>query len=296
MFNNFSRKLAAALADSFLLSRGKNLFERNTREFWMPLSKADKVFAGIYIILADYSVGKFPPQFEDQAAAYQAEIDYLKSMPGDAAETVEGALRKPFWNPEAFDKYCQGFSQLWRALLSLDVKPGKRLLELGCGSGWMAEFLANAGYKVTATTISDQEVSLANKRLAALEEKGWGENLRFFAAPMESVSEHLPPNSMFDCVFVFEALHHAYDWREAIRTSIKVIAPKGWLVLANEPNLMHTFISYRVSRLTKTHEIGMSQTELINEMKKAGFGNIHVLAPRLNNLVSAHWIAGQRIT
>jgi SAM-dependent methyltransferase len=51
----------------------------------------------------------------------------------------------------------------------------------------------------------------------------------------------------FDGVFVFEALHHAFDWRQAIQASFHCLKEGGWLVLANEPNLLHTYISYRVA-------------------------------------------------
>lgn len=295
MFDTMSRKAAASLANSFLLARGKRLYEQNTRNVWMPLGKVDKVLAGAYIILEDYAAGKFPPKFEDQAATYLAEINYHKNLPGvDQSVADEGALRKPFWGPDAFEKYASGFTQLWRVMLSLEIKPGDEVLELGCGSGWMAEFLANAGYKVTGTTISDIEVGIANKRIPAVQAKGGGGSARFVAAPMESVTDALPPGSVFDCVFIFEALHHAFDWKQTIHTSFKAVKPGGWLILANEPNLMHTFISYRVGKLTNTHEIGMSQSELVSEMQKAGFVQVEAREPKLNNLVSDHWIVGRR--
>ena len=99
---------------------------------------------------------------------------------------------------------------------------------------------------------------------------------------------------MFDATFVFEALHHAFDWRKSIQSAARTLKPGGWLVLANEPNLLHTFVSYRVGRLTNTHEIGMSGRALREEMRSAGLGDIRVLRPRWDNRVAAHWVAGRK--
>jgi hypothetical protein len=95
-------------------------------------------------------------------------------------------------------------------------------------------------------------------------------------------------------VFVFEALHHAFDWRKAIRASYNCLKPGGWLILAQEPNVVHTFVSYRVSKLANTHEIGMSRKALLQELRLCGFSETLVFQPKINDLLSHHWMAGRR--
>jgi 2-polyprenyl-3-methyl-5-hydroxy-6-metoxy-1,4-benzoquinol methylase len=158
----------------------------------------------------------------------------------------------------------------------------------------MAEFLALSGYSVVGTTIAPNDIQIAEKRVAAFRARGLPELLSFKISPMESVNTALDSLTDFDGVYVFEALHHAFDWRSAIRASFDCLKPGGWLVLANEPNLLHTFISYRVARLSNTHEIGMSRKLILAEMRRCGFRETKVVGPRFNNLVSPHWIAARK--
>jgi len=261
----------------------------------MRMSKLQKLFCGGYIILHDYSEGKFPPTFDDQAAAYQAEIDYNLNLPGQSLEvTNDSLMRKPFWDAHSFSSYTIKFTRLLRVFEELGISPGARLLELGCGSGWMTEFLALHGYSILGTTISHHDVAVAEKRIEALKVKGCGGEMTFVSSPMEEVAEKVAPEKDFEAVFVFEALHHAFDWQQAIQSSAKTLKPGGWMILANEPNRLHTFISYRIARLSNTHEIGMSRRALIAEMKSAGLRNARALAPRFNNFVTPHWIVAQK--
>lgn len=290
-----AQSLAAVLAESIPLRPGKRLFQENTRNYNLRLNKIQKLLAGGYLILRDFADGRFPPTFEDQARAYQAEIDFYDSMAGASkTENLNAHRRKPFWGPAAWSKYTRNFTRLLEAFESLGLQPGARLLELGCGCGWMSEFLALSGFHVLGTTIMPDDVQLGEERARALQARGLTETLRFRDCPMESVADAVKDQPLFDAVFVFEALHHAFDWRKAIDSASKCLKPGGWLLLANEPNLFHTFISYRIARLSNTHEIGMSRNQLVARMRSAGLSSIRVMAPRWNNLVSEHWIAGQR--
>jgi 2-polyprenyl-3-methyl-5-hydroxy-6-metoxy-1,4-benzoquinol methylase len=289
---SFQRKASGWLASSILLTKGRRLFEANSHHWNLPMSKWDKLLAGGYIILKDFSEGRFPPTFDDQAKAHQAEIDYYVSTPGlSLEENIESHTRKPFWGPDCFAKYSKSFVKLLRILEQIGLSPGHRLLEFGCGPGWMAEFLALSGYSVCGTTITPIDVVIAEKRIAAMRALGLSNELSFKVSPMESVHEVLQSQESFDGVFVFEALHHAFDWRRALQAAYRCLNPSGRLVLANEPNLLHTFISYRVARLAHIHEIGLSRKALLLEMRKIGFQKIRVFAPKPNNLVSPHWIA-----
>jgi len=92
------RRLATILAESFLMAKGRALMGRNWTDFDLPLSKWGKLAAGSYLILKDYSEGRFPPRFEDQAAAYAAEMDYFATIPGTTrAAAIERHRAKPFW-------------------------------------------------------------------------------------------------------------------------------------------------------------------------------------------------------
>ncbi|MEO1281082.1 MAG: cyclopropane-fatty-acyl-phospholipid synthase family protein [Pseudomonadota bacterium] len=50
---------------------------------------------------------------------------------------------------------------------ALDIRPGDRVLEIGCGWGGMAEMLARAGAHVTAITLSREQLRYAKARIKA---------------------------------------------------------------------------------------------------------------------------------
>lgn len=295
--SSLPRRLAGLLADSALMGYGRRLMKRNEEDYLTPLSKWQKVWAGVYLILRDYSTGLFPPTFADQQAAYEAEMNFYSAMPGvDKAEAIEGHIQKPFWSAYYFGFYSGRFARLVGVFESVGLKAGSRMLELGCGSGWTAEFLAIMGYRMVATTIGPDEVAIGEKRIAALRARGITDESRlvFRQSPMETVDKVVTDQSPFDCVFVFEALHHAYDWRQTIHTAYRCTKPGGWFILADEPNLLHTFISYRVGRLTNTHEIGMSRRDLLAEMKKAGFQTTRIFSSRFDNRITHLWLGARK--
>ena len=293
---SLSRQVAGWLADGPWCGPARRLMEQNLVRYDLPLSKVGKVAAGSWLILRDYADGLFPPRFEDQQAAYRAEREFYSSMTSYTREqSIAGHVVKPFWTPDWFEHYSQSFTRLWRALHSLGLGPGARLLELGCGAGWMTEFLALGGYPILGTTIAADDIQIGEGRVRALIARGLpADRLQFREAPMESVDSAVADLPKFDGVFVFEALHHAYDWQAAIHAAARCLKPGGWLLLASEPNRLHTFVSYRIARLTNTHEIGMSGSALRRELRAAGLNEIRTLAPRLDLRITPHWIAGRK--
>ena len=290
-----TRKFAKLLAHSPLLLRGKRLFEKNSQNWNSLSSKSDKFLAGVYLILEDYSNGLFPPTFEDQAKAYAGEVAYRTHIPGVSQEAVrQTELRKPFWLGQATKKYLNQFVQLTNLLARVKVAPPARLLELGCGSGWMAEFLAIAGFDVTGTSIAPADINDARARLDSIAIKGLAVQLQFEVVPMESVAEASERRGYYDAVFVFEALHHAFDWQKAIQSSFECLRPGGWLLICNEPNVLHTFVSYRVGKLSNTHEIGFSRRVLARHLAKVGFAQVKYVSTPFHFWFKPHWIVARK--
>jgi cyclopropane fatty-acyl-phospholipid synthase-like methyltransferase len=143
-------------------------------------------------------------------------------------------------------------------------------------------------------SISPSDIADARKRIKSIRAKGLQRSLRFEISTMETVAETVGPQNYYDSVFVFEALHHAFDWRETVRSSFACLKPKGWLLLCNEPNVLHTFVSYRVARLANTHEIGFKKRELVAELRKVGFKTIISAGAKLHCRVRPHWLFAQK--
>lgn len=291
----FLRRAADVCAESFLLRRGRTLWADNQKNVDQPLSKTDKLLCGGYVILKDYAAGAFPPRFDDRAIAYAREAEYAASLPGvDFAAAQENHARKPFWTPASSTKYLDDLNRLYEILIAHGVGPGQRLLELGCGAGWMAELLAVAGYSVVGVTISLHDLELAQRKAAAHAVKALRSELAFREGAMESVAELPGLRGAFDATYVYEALHHAFDWQATLHSARATLKPRGLLLLANEPNRLHTAISYRLAKLTKTHEIGFSKRALLRALHDAGFDEIEVLQPRWDDWLTDFWIAARR--
>jgi 2-polyprenyl-3-methyl-5-hydroxy-6-metoxy-1,4-benzoquinol methylase len=290
-----TQKLARMLADTPVFNMARKLWELNQRDWNLPLSKFDKLLVGLHLILSDYSQRHFPPTFTDQQKAYDAEISFKYSLPGyQVADVTADLMRKPFWFGKALKTYLAGFVELVQAFERLGVHPPQKLLELGCGTGWMTEFMALMRFEVLGTSISPHEIQDAQMRVESLAAKQLDVKLEFRTSPMESVDQTIPDQMPFDGVFVFEALHHAYDWRKAVQASYNCLKPGGWLIIANEPNALHTLISYRVAKLSNTHEIGFTRTELMRHLQHTGFQNITLLRSAWSYYLRPHWIASQK--
>jgi hypothetical protein len=145
MITNLARMVAGALANSFLFAKSRRLLDLNRNNVEMALSKLEKVWCGSFLILKDYSVGRFPPVYSDRLKVYQGECDYSKTIPGITSEQFsKGEIRKPFWGPDQFEVYSKHVVRLLRIFQEFGLDSRSRILELGCGSAWLAEFLVLA--------------------------------------------------------------------------------------------------------------------------------------------------------
>jgi 2-polyprenyl-3-methyl-5-hydroxy-6-metoxy-1,4-benzoquinol methylase len=288
------RRIAGALACSRLFSRARRLTEKNRADWNLSLGRADNLLVCSYLILADYAAGIFPPVRLDQVTAYENEMQYGHTLGGVSPEDFQAKeMRKPFWDANAADRYLNGFVRLLRLVESLGIAPGSRILELGCGSGWMAEFFALTGYNIVATTIAPTDQPAVERRAAALRAKGVTSELTFKLSPMESVDQAVGLNS-FDAAYVHQALHHAHDWKAVLSTAFRTLKPGGWMIIADEPNILHTFTSYRMGKISGTHEIGMSRRKVVQCLRDSGYREVRTISPRFDDRLHPLWIVARK--
>jgi SAM-dependent methyltransferase len=286
--------VAAALAGSPLLARARKLTEKNRKDWNLAVSRTDNLLICSYLILSDYAAGLFPPDYSDRAAAYENEKRYGQGLGGVSWEEFQAKeMRKPFWDANAAAKYFGGFVRLLRLIESLGVAGGSRVLELGCGSGWIAEFFALAGYDVVATTIAPSDGPALESREVALRAKGVMTEFGIKLTAMENVDQVVEPNS-FHVAYVHQALHHVYDWKAALRAAFRTLKPGGWMIIADEPNVLHTFTSYRMGKLSGTREVGMSRRKIIRCLRDTGYREVRTISPRFDDRLHPHWIVARK--
>ncbi|HWB58897.1 MAG TPA: class I SAM-dependent methyltransferase [Chthoniobacteraceae bacterium] len=289
------QRAAGCLAGSFLFKGTAALWERNEKDWYLPLNKFQKARVGIYLVLRDYARGLFPPQFPDQAKAHENERLAFSRIPGLApGDVLRDAARKPFWNAPAADKLLADFAFLLVWMERLGIHAPARVIEIGCGPGWMSEFFAMEGYDTLGTSIAPCDLPIWEGRVNACKARGTGARLRFAVCEMENVDKLAEAQGKFDCCVVYEALHHAHDWRATVKAVANVLKPGGWFLVAAEPNVLHTVVSYRVALLTHTHEVGISRPQFIAELQGSGFDEIKLLKNKFDDHVSPHWIAARK--
>lgn len=123
--------------------------------------------------------------------------------------------------------------ELARVLKEKGIAPC-RAVELGCGTGTNAVFLAEQGFEVTAIDLSPTAIDLARKRAESA-----GVQVQFFAADLADLKLDLKP---FDFIFDRGCFHCVrQDNLEGFRETLKKLSQPGtrYLLLtgnANEQN------------------------------------------------------------
>jgi ubiquinone/menaquinone biosynthesis C-methylase UbiE len=104
---------------------------------------------------------------------------------------------------------------------------GQRMLEIGCGEGWLARFFAKAGAEVTAVDLSDALIKAAEE-----EEERRPLGVRYFAADGANL-DMLEPES-FDIAYCHMALEDMPDYEGAIVEVSRVLKTEGRFIVVME--------------------------------------------------------------
>ncbi len=145
---------------------------------------------------------------------------------------VPGEVNVDLWN-----------EHLSRYAFAARLAEGKRVLDLGCGTGYGSAELARTAGTVAGADIAPQAIehARANYRLP---------NLEFTVAP----STALPyADSSFDVVVCFEVIEHLADWRGLVREAARVLGQDG-LFLVSTPNRLYYAESRKTAGPNPFHE------------------------------------------
>jgi SAM-dependent methyltransferase len=188
----------------------------------------------------------------------QGERDYFARI-GEAGR--RHAARKPFG-----DEHCLEYLINVSAFMALMRPPPARIVEFGCGTGWLSLLFAERGYEVVGVDISPDAIALAERRLATAS---------FRVADYEEVRIDPPA----DYVIFHDALHHAESEAAAMRAAHAALAPGG-TVICIEPGDGHRLAASSVRAVKEfgVHEKDMPPRTIIRHARAAGFRR-HVVLP-----------------
>ena len=136
-----------------------------------------------------------------------------------------------------------------RYLFAARLARGKRVVDLGCGSGYGSAELAQTAASVTALDIDPAAIAYAQEHFQR-------ENLSYLTASCESVPL---PEASADLVIAFELIEHLASPQQLLAEAKRLLAPGGQLIVST-PNRDY----YATSR-TEPNPYHL------NEMDRAGF-------------------------
>ena len=142
----------------------------------------------------------------------------------DAAELQKfGALAHRWWDPSGDMRPLHEINPLrldWidgRAALA-----GKRVADIGCGGGILAEAMARRGAQVTGIDLAAKPLRVA--QLHALEA---GVAVDYRETSAEALAAEAPES--FDVVTCMEMLEHVPDPASSVRACATLVRPGGWV-------------------------------------------------------------------
>jgi 2-polyprenyl-6-hydroxyphenyl methylase/3-demethylubiquinone-9 3-methyltransferase len=155
----------------------------------------------------------------------------------DASELGKfDALASGFWDPRGEFRPLHLLNPVRaRFIAERTTLAGARVLDVGCGGGLLAEALARAGAKVTATDLAPGMIEVA--RLHAMEQKL---EIDYRVAAAEAVAA--TEAGAFDVVTCMEMLEHVPDPDGMIRTLAALVRPGGAVFVSTLNRTLKSFL------------------------------------------------------
>ncbi|MEX2113264.1 MAG: methyltransferase domain-containing protein [Pirellulales bacterium] len=160
-----------------------------------------------------------PHDVERYGAAHE---QWFARMPN-----IDHLMKKPFGNPR---ECVEIFHQMGRLFAGLRLAPGMTVLDFGCGSCWMTEFLNKMGMHVVALDVSQTALDIGRQILSMDQRVDPNLSIR-----MISYDGHRIPleDASVDSVLCFSSLHHVPNKIEAMHEVFRVMKPDSIFGLAD---------------------------------------------------------------
>lgn len=146
----------------------------------------------------------------------------VNADPAELAKFSDLAHR--WWDPDSEFRPLHQINPLrldW--IQSLMPLPGKRVLDVGCGGGILADSMARKGADVLGIDLATKALRVA--QLHALE--AHTPNVKYREVSVEALAAEQPAG--FDVVTCMEMLEHVPDPASVVRACASLVRPGGWV-------------------------------------------------------------------
>lgn len=168
-----------------------------------------------------------------------AAVEYPRRLDAERSHYLK---TKPFYNLANKPPKHQGdgmdaethrhFCDFANIAVALGLPAGSRILDVGCGSGWLSEYFARLGYQVKGIDISPTLVEMSRTRLALVPYDVDHETKLRCSFESHDI-ENAPLREQFDAVLCYDSLHHFDDENAAMR-HIAAMLPVGGVLFILE--------------------------------------------------------------
>ena len=180
---------------------------------------------------------------------------------------------KPFSAPPSFE-LAACLRTFAHVVDQLGLGLRAQVLDVGCGPGWMSEYLARCGYWVTGVDISEDMVEIARSRVAAIPGQV-GEGVEpvaeFHAMPVRE----MPWTERFEAAILYDTMHHFDNELETLRVIHRTLVPGGTIYIREgarpAPGSESEQALIEEMRKRETLESPFDPRYLLDVVREAGF-------------------------
>ena len=216
-----------------------------------------------------------------------------EALNADPAELAKFSdLAHHWWDPESEFKPLHQINPLrldWiHALADLNQK---RVLDVGCGGGILADSMARKGADVTGIDLASKSLRVA--QLHALETGT--PNIQYREISVEALAQEQPAS--FDVVTCMEMLEHVPDPGSVVRACDELVKPDGWVFFSTLHRSAKAFMlaivgaEYVLNMLPRgTHEYAkmIRPSELAASCREAGLDLVGIKGMEYNPITKRY--------
>ncbi len=113
---------------------------------------------------------------------------------------------------------------------TLALPPNSRILDVGCGSGWLSEYFARLGHEVQGIDISSDLIDMSRERVTRVP-YGVDHETPLRCTFVVHDIELTPLQEKFDAIICYDSLHHFEDERAVMRNLGEMLEVGGLLFI-----------------------------------------------------------------